>query len=127
MAQVMTIAVPDDAYAALKLAGEQVHQSPEELAAATIAERFRTPPDVSTAATSDQQAQQAQAAKDAFLAAMRAHGYLVDPKSAPPPPGLASLPPRGTPERAQLEEEVGNALSDALEQSGLSILDLVER
>jgi len=120
MSKMMTITVPDDAYEALKSAGEQAHQSPEELAA-TITECFGTQP---TPATPHQQAQQA---KEALLALMRSQGHLVDPKILPPHPGVASLPKRGTPERAQLEEEVGNALSDALEQSGLSILDLIER
>ncbi len=117
----MTISIPDDAYEALKSAGEQSHLSPEELAAATIAERFSVQAEP---ATPDQQAQEA---KEALLAMMRSQGHLVDPKSFPPHPGVANLPKRGTPERAQFEEEVGNALSDALEQSGLSILDLIER
>ncbi|MEO7003012.1 MAG: hypothetical protein ABI068_14450 [Ktedonobacterales bacterium] len=121
MSKMMTIAVPDDAYKALKSAGEQSHQSPEELAAAAIAERFSPQ---RTAPSPDEQAQQA---KEDFLALMRSHGYLVDPKSLPPHPGVADLPKPGTPERAQLEDELGNALSDALEQSGLSILDLIER
>jgi|GEM_PF-2514328 hypothetical protein len=121
MSKMITISVPDDAYEALKSAGEQVHQSPEELAAAAITERFSSQ---QPAHTPDQQAQQA---KEDFLALMRSHGYLVDPKSLPPYPGVADLPKPGTPERAKFEEEVGNALSDALEQSGLSILDLIER
>jgi hypothetical protein len=52
---------------------------------------------------------------------------LVDPKTLPPYPGVEDLPPHGSPERAQLEEEIGAELSDALERSGLSILDLIER
>jgi len=123
MSKVMTISVSDDAYAALKSVGEQSHQSPEELAAA-IAERFSPQPTAPTSGEPDEQAQQA---KEAFLALMRAQGHLVDPKSLPPYPGVADLPKPGTPERAQLEEEIGNALSDALEQSRLSILDLIER
>lgn len=121
MSKVITISVPDDTYEALKSAGEQMRQSPEELAAATITERF------SVQQTTPSPEQQAQEAKEAFLAMMRADGYLVDPKSLPPHPSVADLPKPGTPERAQFEEEVGNALSDALEQSGLSILDLIER
>ncbi|WIG60448.1 MAG: hypothetical protein OJF49_003196 [Ktedonobacterales bacterium] len=121
MSKFITISLPDDAYEALKAAGEQAHQSPEEIAATAITERF------SAQHTTPSPEQQAQAAKEEFLAMMRSHGYLVDPKSLPPYPGVADLPPTGSPERAKLEEEVGNALSDALEQSGLSILDLIER
>lgn len=121
MSKAMTISVPDETYEALKSAGEQAHQSPEELAAATIAERF------SALHSAQTPTQQAQAAKEDFLALMRSHGYLVNPKSLPPYPGVADLPKSGTSERAKFEEEVGDALSDALEQSGLSILDLIER
>jgi hypothetical protein len=58
---------------------------------------------------------------------MRERGHLVDPKSYPPYPGVADLPLRGSAEEAQLLEEIGDELSDALEQSGLTIVDLIER
>ena len=121
MSKLMTISISDDAYAALKSAGEQTNQSPEELAAAAIAERFSVQP---TTASPNQRAQQA---RDDFLALMRRHGYLVEPGSTPSHSGVAELPPAGSPERAALEEEIGDALSDALEQYGLNILDLIER
>lgn len=121
MSKVMTISISDDAYEALKSVGEQTNQSPEELAAAAITERFSARP---TAALPDEQAQQA---RDDFLVLMRRHGYLVEPGSTLPHSGVTELPPVGSAERAILEEEIGDALSDALEQSGLSILDLIER
>ncbi len=71
--------------------------------------------------------EEAQQAKERVLAVMRERGHLVDPSTLAPYPGVASLPPVGSPERAQLEDEVGEALSDALEQSGKSILDLIDR
>jgi len=36
-------------------------------------------------------------------------------------------PPANNPERAQWEDEIGEDLSQALEESGLSITDLIER
>jgi hypothetical protein len=45
----------------------------------------------------------------------------------PPNSIAAELSPMDSAERATFEEEIGDALSDALEQSGLSILDLIER
>lgn len=121
MSKVITISVSDDAYEALRSAGEQAHRSPEELAAAAIAERFGARH--STPSTDDQ----AKRAKDDFLALMRAQGYLVDPKNVPPHPSVTDLPSPGSPERAKLEAEIGDALSDAFEQSGLSMSDLIER
>jgi len=121
MSKVMTISISDDAYEALKSVGEQTNQSPEELAAAAITERFSTRP---IAALPDEQAQQA---RDDFLALMRRRGYLVEPGSVPLHSSVTELPPVGSAERATFEEEIGDALSDALEQSGLSILDLIER
>ncbi len=121
MPKMLTITVSDDAYESLKSAGADAHKSPEDLAAATITERFGKQPTVSTIN------QQARNAKEALLALMRSQGHLADPQSLPAYPGIVDLPQPGTPERAQFEEEVGNALSDALDQSGLSILDLIER
>ena len=108
MSKEIIISVPDDAYEALKSAGEQAHQSPEELAAATITERF------SASHITPRQDQQAPRAKERLLATMCAQGHLVDTKNLPSYPGVADLPKQGIPERAQFEEEVGNALSDAL-------------
>ncbi len=121
MSRVIAISVSDDAYEALRSAGEQAQKSPEELAAAAIAERFGVQ---HSKPSPDQQAKQA---KDAFLDLMLSCGYLVDPKGQPAHPGVADLPAPGSPERAKLEAEIGDALSDAFEQSGLSISDLIER
>jgi hypothetical protein len=98
----------------------RAHQSPEELIADTIAERFGAD---GTAPTQTPE----QEAKKRLFALMRERGHLVDAKSYPSYPGMADLPPRGSPQRAQLEEVIAEALSDALERSGLSILDLIER
>ena len=68
-----------------------------------------------------------QQAKDDFLALMRRHGYLAETRRAPSNSDAAELPPLGSAERTAFDEEIGDALSDALEQSGLSILDLIER
>ncbi len=68
-----------------------------------------------------------QQARDDFLALMRRRGYLVEPGHIGPQLGVAELPPLESAERAICEEEIGDALSDALEQSRLSILDLIER
>ena len=128
MPQTITISIPDDTYEALRSAGAQAHQSPEEVAAAAIAEKFPsngTAP--STAPAGDASAADFQRAKEALIAVMRGHGHLVDPSTLPPYPGVADLPPYGSPERAKLEEEIAAEIGDALERSGLSILDLIER
>lgn len=57
---------------------------------------------------------------------MRRHSYLVEPESISSHFDVVELPSAGSAERAAIEEEVGNALSDALDESGLSILDLIE-
>ena len=118
MSKTITITVQDDTYDALKSAGEQAHQSPEELAAAAIARQFGAQ---SVMPTPEQQA------KDRLLSLMRARGHLTDPRSLPSHTEFADLPPAGSQEEAQLLDELGEELSDALEQSGLSILDLIER
>ena len=68
-----------------------------------------------------------QASRESLIAALRAQGMLEDSSGLPPYPGTDDLPPQGSPEEAQLLKEIGDELSDALEQSGLSILDLIER
>ncbi len=112
----LTIQLSDAAYEAVRAAAERAHQSPEELIAATLAERYGeiagTPQPLG---------------EDPLIQVMRERGHLVDPKSYLPYPGVDDLPPRGSPERAQLEKEIGEELSDAVERSGLSIVDLIER
>ena len=121
MPKVMTISISDEAYDALRSVGEKTNQSPEELAAAAITERFSARPTAEPPYQWDQQA------RDDFLALMRIRGYLVQPGSLHAQSAVADLPAAGSTERAAFEEEIGDALSDALEQSGLSILDLIER
>ncbi len=118
MSKTLTIQLSDADYEAVRVAAERAKQSPEQLIAETIAERFGQPrsPDASF-----------QESKNRLLALMRAHGHLVEPRNVPPQHGGADLPPYGSAEEAQLMREIGDELSDALEQSGLSILDLIER
>lgn len=120
VSKTIVISLSDDAYQALHEASSQVHRAPEELAADAIADRF-------VKSTSQSSASDVQRSKVALLALMRARGLLVDPSTLPPYPGVADLPPRGSAERARLEEEVGRELNDALDRSGKSIADLVER
>jgi hypothetical protein len=123
MAKSLTIHLSDAQYEAIRAAAERARQSPEELIAATVAARFGEPqPNAKPPAQTPEQQ-----AKDVFLSALRERGLLAEPKSLPPYPGVEKLSPRGSPERAQLEEKIADELSDGLERSGLSILDLIER
>lgn len=124
MSKTLTITLADNQYEALRAAAAQARQAPEALAAALIAARFAAPPAMpSTASTSQVPAPFV----DPVIAVMRANGHLVDPASILLPKAAADIPLEGSPERAQFERELGEELSDALEQSGLSILDLIER
>jgi hypothetical protein len=118
MTKTLTITMSDEQYEALQAAATRAQRSPEEQATVTLAERLHGLPDGELPGTSKE---------DPLIAIMRARGHLVDPTTLPPYPGVDEIPPEGTPERKQFEEELGNELSDALEQSGLSILDLIER
>lgn len=109
MAKTITITVPDDAFRSLERAATDARQTPEELAARAVTDRF------GPGATS---------ARDAVLAAMHASGHLAVSATAPT---TAELPPVGSPERARLEAETAEELGQAFQQSGLSLLDLVER
>ena len=120
MTKTLTITLSDEQYAALQATAAREQQSPEEVATAAVAGRLQAP-------ATQTPAPNPQTPLDPALALMQARGELVDPATLPPYPGADDIPPRGTPERERLEEELGNALSDALERSGLSILDLIER
>jgi hypothetical protein len=123
MTKTLTITVPDDAYRSLARAAADTSQTPEELAARAVTDRF------------GRQAQQQPAVpgaaqvRDMVLAVMRASGHLASPAAIVPPviATTAELPPADTPERARLEAEIAEELGDAFQQSGLSLLDLVER
>lgn len=117
MSKTITITVSDEAYEALRSAAQQAHQSPEELVAVAVATRFHTVRNPSVNSSPE----------DPVIAVMRARGHLVDPSTLPPYPGVEDLPPKGSPEEAQLLEELGNEASDALERMGVDIADLVER
>ena len=122
MTKTLTITMSDEQYEALQAAATRAQRSPEEQAAVTLAERLNESIQL-MAGTPDE----AERSKAMLFAVMRARGHLVDPATLPPYPGVDEIPPEGTPERKRFEEELGNELSDALEQSGLSILDLIER
>jgi predicted transcriptional regulator len=122
MTKTLTITLSDEQYAALQATAAREQQSPEEVAAAAVANQLGSV--TSSAADKGDQVARSRAT---LLAVMRARGHLVDPSTLPPYPGAADIPPRGTPERQRFEDELGDALSDALDRSGLSILDLIER
>lgn len=124
MSKSITVSLSDGEYAALQTVSAQTQQSPEELIIGAIATLTQQSGNTSQAPVSAQDAQQA---KRALLAVMRARGHLVEPVQLSPHPGADNLPPIGSPERAQFEDKLGDALSDALERSGKSILDLIER
>ncbi|MGH2517980.1 MAG: hypothetical protein ACRDHP_20245 [Ktedonobacterales bacterium] len=118
MSKPITIALSDEAYAALERAGAAAHQTPEEVATNILDERFggvrvATPEEL--------------AARDRFIAEMRARGVFTDPKSIPPYPGTEDLPPYGTLEWQKLWDETTDELGEAFARSGLSVLDLIER
>jgi hypothetical protein len=118
MSKTLTIHLSDADYEAVRAAAEQANQSPEELIATAAAERF---------GAKSQSQSAIHESREAFIAALRAQGLLADTTGLPPYPGTEDLPPPGSPEEAQLLKDIGDELSDALEQSGLSILDLIER
>lgn len=116
MSRTLSITLPDADYEALRAAAERAGVSPEQLAAAAV--------------TQNVAARKLPAApgEDPVLAIMRARGHLEDPAViAATMPSFDDLPPRGSPEEAKLLEEIGEELSDALEEMGLTINDLVER
>jgi hypothetical protein len=129
MVHTLTITIPEDAYAALAAAAASASRTPEELAAEAVRERFADagaqpqPPEESDETPSDE----VTSWREQLHAVMRARGHLAEPLPVPTFPDAEPLPPYGTPERAAFEEELAEELSDALERSGLSILDLVER
>jgi hypothetical protein len=124
MSKSITVSLSDTDYEALQAASAHAHQSVEELAAVALSLMARP----SHAATrSPMTLEEAQQAKERVLAVMRARGHLAEPAPMPLPPIAETLPPAGTTERARLEEEAGDDLSDALEESGKTILDLIER
>jgi hypothetical protein len=123
VAKKLTITVPDDAYASLQSVAKAAHCAPEELATQAVLEHL---------GALIQQGERPQPAadqggRDAALAVMRQRGHLVEPRPIPHHAGGGALPPTGSLPRARLDEEVAAALGDALIQSGLSVLDLIER
>src|SRR5579872_1215339 len=125
MSKTITITVSDEAYEALQSAAQQAHRSPEALVADAVATRFHGAPDagtshvaseqVKTQTDADRQAVAYQEALDRLTAVMRERGHLAEPQGLPTPFATIEIPPEGSPEREQWEEELGNELSDALE------------
>ncbi len=118
----LTIILPDDAYGSLRTVADAVHRTPEELVAQVVLEKL--------GALEQQGAQPAPTGQDACavaLAVMRQRRHLAEAQPSPHPHGAPPLPPLGSPERALLDAAVARDLGDALSQSGLSVLDLIER
>lgn len=120
MVHKLTITVPDDAFASLQSAAASASRTPEELAAEAVVERFASP----EAQPADEEHGDW---RTALRDVMRSRGHLVEAAPRKARLGAASLPPRGSPERLALEEELADELGAAFERSGLSVLDLVER
>jgi hypothetical protein len=119
MPKKLTITVPDDAYSSLQSAAGAVHITPEELASQVVLER------VSELAPRSGNQVPGNATREAILAMMRARHHLVE--HPPKKTNVSALPPLGSPERVRLDVEIAAELGDALIQSGLSVLDLIER
>ena len=118
----LTIILPDDAYGSLRSVADAVHRTPEELAAQVVLEKL--------GALEQQGARPApvgQDARAAVLAVMRQRRHLAEAQPSSHPRGVQPLPPLGSPERARLDAAIARDLGDALSQSGLSVLDLIER
>ena len=120
MPKTITITVSDSDFEALQAAAKDAQQSPEELILATIARRYHmqgAAPDASSE----------QGAREAVLAQMRANGHLVQFDQDAAHSEQMETPPADSPERAQWEENISQDLSRALEESGLSVTDLIGR
>lgn len=122
MSKSLTISLSDTQYEAIRAAAVQAHQTPEELIAATVAERF---------GANGQTRPSARPAQDPLIQFMRERGHLVDPRTMPPPPTVPGMPPYGTPEWDQWVEEIAAELSEVAEAMGIdlssSLANLVER
>lgn len=115
MPKSITITISDAEYDALRSAASASSTTPEEVASAVVAARFERPDG------------EWKRFDEALLAQLRSQGLLIEPHNVPLPPRLAEIPPAGTTERTQFEERLADELSDALEASGKTILDLIER
>ena len=126
MSRNITISLSDAEYAALQAAGAERHQTPEDLAAVAISSQL-APQHATTSHTETGQVHNQEQARETLLAIMRKRGHLAEPASVAHDQLKDTLPPVGSPERVAFEERIGDELSDALERSGLDILDLIER
>jgi predicted transcriptional regulator len=120
MPKSITITVSDSAYEALQAAAKNAQQSPEELIVDAIARHYHLQ-------DSEPEASPEREAREAILAQMRANGHLVEFGQSTTHSEQGETPPTDSPERAQWEDKIGDDLSQALEESGLDITDLIER
>jgi hypothetical protein len=118
MTTTLTIHLSDADYQAVRVAAAQANQTPEELIAATVAERF---------GANGQTRQDAWPAPDPLIQFMRERGHLVDPRSFPPPPQLPNMPPYGTPEWKAMLEEFDEDTEDEVDWTRINLADFVER
>jgi hypothetical protein len=94
------------------------HQTPEELIATTLAERF---------GANAPAGHGFRPAQDPLIQFMRERGHLVDPRTFPPPPQLPGLLAYGTSEWGRWVEEDEEESDETFEQMGINLADWVER
>lgn len=120
MSKELTVSVPDETFEALRYAARDAFSTPEELASATITARYGQ--------TAQRSAPSSEIdGRDVLADVMRVQGHLAELVRDPENPEGVTLPPVGSQERERLEAEIAEELSDALDRSGLTILDLIDR
>ncbi len=122
------VTLSDDDVERLRVAAAARQQTPEEALQATVEEaihagRFTISmgPVWSLVAPTEPIS-----GEDPMTTVMRDRGHLVSAPIFSAPAGV-EIPPYGSPEFDAALEEIGDEASDALEQMGLNIIDLVER
>lgn len=122
MPRTLSIILPDADFEALRTSAERVGVSPEALAAAALMR------DVAAQQLPTPSAPSITPGEDPVLAIMRARGHLEDPAViAATMPSFDDLPPPGSPEEAQLMEEIADEFGEAWRATGKSLADLIER
>ncbi len=119
MSKTLTISLSDEQYEAIRAAAEAAQQTPEELVAATIGDRFGAKGTGQSAPV---------CAEDPVIQIMRERGHLVDPRAYPPPPQFSGIPAYGTPEwEAMIQEELERDPEDEVDWERINLADFVER
>ena len=113
--------LPDEVYEAIAAYAAEHGQTPEEVVSAWAKSATHQVEQEGRAGSASA------TSEDPMIAVMRAYGHLVDPRVYSQPSTLPNVPPYGSAEQAALLEEIGNEASDALEQMGISVADLVEQ